>query len=136
MTGSVTHTYTYARNTSRINKVSTAWTCSSGGVVSGETGISINGQIQRIITVPNASTALRPSDNYDITLLDENGLDVAQGLLANRDQTNAEVVVPLVGEDTSTSVRISQLVGVQGPLDLTIANAGDEKQGTIIIEWR
>jgi hypothetical protein len=33
-----------------------------------------------------------PQDDYDITLTDANGLDIAGGLLANRDTTNTEMV--------------------------------------------
>jgi hypothetical protein len=41
-------------------------------------------------TIPG-STA--PTDNYDIVLNDADGLDVAGGLLANRDEANAELVL-------------------------------------------
>jgi hypothetical protein len=47
-----------------------------------------------IVTDPGATA---PTDNYDITILDQYAVDVSGGELANRDTANTEQVVPAVG---------------------------------------
>jgi len=41
-----------------------------------------------------------PTDNYDVAILDQNGLDVLQGLGANRDMAASEVA-PIIYAGTS-----------------------------------
>jgi len=40
----------------------------------------------------NPSNVTAPTDNYDITLIDADGLDIAGGVLMNRDTANTELV--------------------------------------------
>jgi hypothetical protein len=47
-----------------------------------------------VVTDPGATA---PTDNYDITVVDEFGVDVMGGELTNRDTANTEQAVPLVG---------------------------------------
>jgi hypothetical protein len=58
-----------------------------------------------------------PTDNYDITLVDQDGIDRLQGLGANRDITNSEAA-PIVYSGTA----INPVVEVNETLTLTIAN--------------
>ena len=51
------------------------------------------GCIAKVVTNPG-STA--PTDNYDITLTDADGVDLMGGELANRDTANSEVAVPKI----------------------------------------
>ena len=56
---------------------------------------AIYGYIYQVVTDPG-STA--PTDDYDITLVDTDGCDIMGGTLANRDTSNSEQAMPLVGE--------------------------------------
>jgi hypothetical protein len=58
-----------------------------------------------------------PTDNYDITLTDANGIDKLQGLGANRDITNSEAA-PIV----FTSTSINPIVSYDDVLTLNITN--------------
>lgn len=108
-----------------VNSITLAWTSNGSGaatVVSDD----IYGVILRIVTNPGAAA---PTDNYDATLADADGVDVAGGLLADRDTANSESVVPI---DTASGLPFA----VAGPLTLTIANAGSAKNGTVVIYFR
>ncbi len=52
------------------------------------------GYVCRVVTNPG-STA--PLDNYDLVLNDDNGVDIMEGGLANRDTANTEQAMPTVG---------------------------------------
>ena len=47
-----------------------------------------------VVTNPGA---VAPTDNYDITIEDTDGIDIMGGALQNRDQTNTEQAMPFVG---------------------------------------
>ncbi len=70
------------------------------------------GCIAKVVTNPG-STA--PTDNYDITLTDGDGVDLMGGELANRDTANSEVAVPKI--DT-----VFGCVVVTDPFTMTITN--------------
>lgn len=76
--------------------------------------VKIEGRLVQLITDPGATA---PTDNYDITLVDGNGLDVLQGVGANRDTTNTEAAA-IVFAGTS----INPVVDETDTLTLTIAN--------------
>lgn len=80
---------------------------------------NLNGWLIKAVTDPGAAA---PTDNYDITLIDEGGADAAQGLLADRDTTNSESVYTLVS-GAATPVLLS------GDITFTVAAAGDSKNG-------
>jgi len=84
----------------------------------------ITGKIALIETIPGANgdkTTTCPTDQYDITLPDAYGYDVADGTLANRSNTVAETVV------------FEEPVAIDSDLTLTIAAAGNSKTGRLII---
>lgn len=130
MAASVTVTY---RRHGSIRVAVIDWVSASDGSATGTVGL--DGQLLKFVTNPGA---VAPSDNYDITLVDEDGLDVAQGLLANRDTTNSEEVYPfkevtLTG--TGTDKAALPLYHV-GPVTFTLANAGDTKAGQLKVYMR
>lgn len=114
------------------NKIEISWTSATGGAVSAEIASTyaaalsekapkptkIQGFIVRVVTNPGTT---KPTDNYDITLLDEDSVDVASGNLNNRDDTNSEDWIP------------SDPPYVDGTLTFTIATAGDAKVGKCTI---
>lgn len=97
--------------------------------------VQLDGQLWKFVTNPGS---VAPSDNYDITLVDEDSLDVAEGLLANRDTANSEVVYPykqvtLTG--TGTDAWAAPLFH-GGPVTFTLANAGNAKTGQLKVYMR
>ena len=109
-----------------LGKLVVTWLSTTGGVAN-SANIPFNGKILRAVTNPDGTDA--PTDDYDITLTDEDGLDLAQGVLADRDTANSEQVVPLIGDGTITT----QLVAYVGLLVVNIAAAGSEKAGVVTI---
>ena len=116
----------YAEN-QKLRKVKWDWTSATGGAVADQTAAGqINkttykytGEIVRLITDPGATA---PSDNYDVSVLDDDGYDVLMGAGADRDTV-------------TTEQQLASVLGVciNSQLRLNIANAGDAKTGTVIL---
>ena len=112
-------TVTVKRNTASdgMEVVVFTWIANTTGVVPAtSTGTTWPkdraGCISKVVTNPG-STA--PTDNYDITLTDADGVDLMGGELANRDTANSEVAVPKI--DTVFGCNI-----VTDPFTMTITN--------------
>ena len=85
-----------------------------------------NGLVIAIITNPGS---VAPADNYDLTILDKDGVDIAAGTLANRDTANSEIVQPLAG-----ALAYPQGRPVVGPQTVTFTNQANANcDGEIII---
>lgn len=122
--GAMTVTRTRDGNFERVN---ISWTSAADG--SQTQVILINGTILRVVTDPGATA---PTDNYDLTLVDEFGLDLFTGGGANRDTANSEQFVPgltLTDGTNPTTIPVTHW----GTATVTLANAGDSKVGTIVI---
>lgn len=103
-------------------KVVIPWTSDESGNVT-ENGVELpGGTLVKMRTDPDGTDA--PTDNYDITLLDADGLDVLGGAGANRDTANVEDAYPAAG----TYFRPVIEGGTYYP---TIAAAGAAKAGEI-----
>ena len=104
---------------SRKSKFVVSWTSATGGA--GTLSIpDMNGWLIKIVTDPGATA---PTDDYDITLVDENSADALQSLGLNRDTANTESTYMFVS-GAPTPIYLS------GTHTFTLANAGDEKVGT------
>jgi len=114
-----------------VVKVIVDWVSdSAAGSVSQLSTKPIFGEILRITTNPGATA---PTDLYDVTILDEDLVDVALGTLANRSTANTETVYPtVVGSGGTTYVRTA----IAGRITLTIAAAGNSKTGRVTIYLR
>lgn len=113
-----------------VNKVTLAWTSDGSGAAT--QAITLRGTILRVVTNPGATA---PTDNYDLTAPDADGVDVFGGQGANRDTANSEHFcpgLPLADGTTTSTAPIS----VNGEITLTIANAGASKEGSITIYYR
>lgn len=129
-------TLTELRHSNRaapLKVVRLEWTSDASGNVNGTT-VEIHGEIQRIVTNPDGTAV--PTASYDIVLNDEDGIDVAQGLLANRSETTAEEVVPIVETTIGTNPYSAGRVSVSGAIEPQVSNAGNAKKGTIAIYYR
>jgi len=118
MAGSVTFT---ERVYGSVKLCKMAWTSDASGNVSGNSSAEVyDGRVIYAATVPDASAA--PTDQYDVVVNDDNGLDVCDGALANRSASNTEYV----NEADLGAVAKSKLTPV-------VSNAGNAKQGTIYL---
>jgi len=122
MAGSVTITYSSHET---IRYVQWAWTSDASGDVSGTDTVVVSGVALRYATNPG-STA--PTDNYDIVINDEDGIDIAAGGLVNRDTSNSEQV--LTGGDAKDGAAFI------GKLSLVVSNAGNAKEGVLRMYYR
>ena len=99
----------------------------------------ISGELIKIVTDPGATA---PTDNWDVVLTDEEGVDlsvhmddVAIAALIARDTSNSEeTYLPL--EDTAGTGRIANWPVVCDKLTVTVNNAGNSKTGQIILYYR
>lgn len=113
-------TYTKASRTHPVQLVTLEWTSNAGGTASA-TSRALYGVFNRAVFVPGTGDDA-PTDDYDVTVLDEHGFDILEGNAANRDTANTEEVVP-----TSLNRAIA------GEVTAHISNAGDTKSGTIYL---
>lgn len=118
MAAAGTLTYTWS-GTRTARRVVIAWTSDAAGNANpASADLLLSGTISEIVTDPSATA---PTDNYDITLMDEYGTDALAGAGANRDTSNSERAAVTGGV-------------VQGLYAPTITNAGDTKSGTLVID--
>jgi hypothetical protein len=109
---------------SPVQKVKFAWTSAVGGAADGTTTYSYSGKIELLTTVPSGG-GTAPSDNYDVTVVDSDGINVLAGAGADRDVANTEQVL-----GTSLGAVASST------LTIHVTNAGDAKQGTVYLYIR
>lgn len=130
MAGTVSVAY---KNHSSVKVAVVTWTSDGAGAADGT--LELDGELLKVVTNPGAAA---PTDNYDITLIDEDGLDVAEGLLANRDTANSEAVYPykeITVGGTGTD-RVARPLYHSGAVTFTVANAGAAKEGVARIYYR
>jgi arginase family enzyme len=107
----------------RIDVRTIAWTSDASGDATAALS-QLYGFILKLVTVPSATAA--PTDNYDISLVDENGIDALGGAGADRDTANKEQVAPVLSGGQTP-------VFLCGDHTFTVANAGNAKSGTVIL---
>ena len=122
MAGSVTITYSSHET---IKYVQWAWTSDASGDVSGTDTVVVSGVALRWATNPGSSA---PTDDYDIVVNDEDGIDVANGGLGNRDTSDSEHFIP--GGDADPGAAFV------GKLSLAVSNAGNAKEGVLRMYYR
>jgi hypothetical protein len=93
-------------------------TANSAGAYSATTHATdiVNGFVFKVRTVPG-SGAYSPTNNYDITLADDSGLDIMGGALADRSATAVQWASP-IAQDGASLVEAP----VSGPLFINIVN--------------
>ena len=89
---------------------------------------TIEGRLFELTTNPGGTA---PTDNYDITLIDAEGIDRLQGVGANRDTANTESAIPVYSGST-----IHPVVSKTDALTLKIAgNAVNSALGRVILMY-
>lgn len=111
-----------------VLKVKFAWVsdASSGAVTSASTGnvtpFEVVGIPMRLTTVPSGGDTA-PTADYDITIVDEDGVDILNGLGADRSATATQNKTQLDG----------LIMFAATSLTLTVAAAGNSKAGTVYL---
>lgn len=115
-----------------VRKVTLAWVATAGGAVSGNYTDYLSGEIVRVVFDPGSPA---PTNAYDVTLLDESGIDLLAGQGGNLSDTATTHVVPGVPlkDGTTTS---TMPVQVDDKLQLVVANAGSGGAGAVILYMR
>ncbi len=104
-----------------------AWTSDGDQKFTATTPMELMGWLHEMETVPDGDDV--PTDNYDITLLNANGRDVAGAALANRSDTTVQMVKPIVNS-------IWQSAWIDGKLTITITTAGVATNGELLIYYQ
>lgn len=108
-----------------IQKISVSWTSDASG--NADQTINLFGYLLKAVTDPDGTDA--PTDNYDITLV-QNGIDMAGGVLSDRDTANNEVAYGIAKNGTDIASAPPFLVGDH---TFTVANAGNAKSGLCVL---
>jgi hypothetical protein len=116
-----TVTVTKTRLNAHFEQVSIAWTCDASGNVSGNAFAVGVAALWQAKFIPG-SGGTQPTNLYDVTVNDANGCDMAAGKGANLSNATASI-----------GVQSGPLSIVSGTLDLVVANAGNAKQGTVVL---
>lgn len=124
-------TFTYDRGPGPVKRIIADWTSAADGSATATTTVKASGRLVKGTTDPGATA---PTDNYDITVKDDEGVDVlaaCQTGLADRDTANSEEQYFLVKDAAPLAQSVHPVVC--SPLTIVIANAGDSKQGQLIL---
>jgi hypothetical protein len=109
-----------------VKKIVWDWTAATDGSGTSQTTKAYTGQICSVTTIPDAVTA--PSANYDVTITDQDSVDVLNGSGANKSATVTEIVTWQLG------VNLGYVANDKLTFNLT--NAGDQKKGKCILMIR
>lgn len=108
--------------------ITLAWTADTGGALDATAlnasmkALAFGKYLIQAITVPGGRA---PSSNYDITITDENGIDLMGGKMENRHTSNAEAAMPLYFSRP-----------VYGSLTLNLSgNSVDRATGAVILQF-
>lgn len=128
--GTVTHTATKLHG--GVVQHSLVWVSAASGIVSGAAVNVSPGTIVEVEFIPD-SGGTQPSDLYDVSLLNEHGVNVfddgaGASVGANLSNATASTKLPFIGGGAVTYVR-RWLHG--GALELVVTNAGSAKGGTV-----
>lgn len=107
-----------------LQKVMFEWTSTAGGAAGDTTVNPYNGEVIRLVTIPDGTDT--PTDLYDVEVTDEDGVDVLNG--SGADQSNSET--------QQTAATLSLGVVANDKLTLSVTNAGNAKSGKVILYIR
>lgn len=113
----------------QVRKITTSWTSDGAGAASAT--ITFAGRILRVVTNPGAAA---PTDNYDVTFIDADGLDLFMAKGVDRDTINSEHFCPGMVM-TDAAVNTVAPITYIGSATLTIAAAGAAKNGAVVIYY-
>lgn len=123
----------YPRVIGPIRTVRIDWQCDASGDYA-ETTEKISGRLVKGVTNPSAASGLVPTDNYDIVLTDEDGVNILANCdddLLNRDETNSEEVYFFVKNAAAAALAVHPIVN--GEITVTVAAAGNITAGSLVL---
>lgn len=130
LVGSVTETRTSEGPYNAAMRIELHWTSHTDGTVS-DYFFEASGMLVNVAFVPDASAA--PTDNYDVTLLDDYGIDVLSGRGSNHDTAAGDRIVPAVTMHDGTTASVGPVLLRDSTMELNIANAGSAKRGYVVL---
>lgn len=108
-----------------VKRIYWDWLSTAGGAADLVTAAAYDGLLERAVFIPDGG-GTQPTDLYDVTITDPDGVDVLAGLGANL--SNAATVV---------KTHADGLTAVSGQLlTLNVTNAGNAKGGVVILYLR
>lgn len=123
----------YRANGSDVVKHTFDWVSAADGSATLASSIAVSGRIERVVFVPSASAA--PTNLYDLTLTDADGVDCLGGQGANLSASATTHVCPgLPLKDGTTTADYP--ITVDSVLTLNVTNAGDTKAGKVVVYVR
>ena len=111
-----------------IHKITFDWLSSAGGAADGTTTGFYTGVLIRYVEIPDAA-GTQPSSLYDVTVLDDDSIDLLNGLGANMSNTLSSQVM-------ADGIVVTLGVVANAQLTLSVTNAGNAKGGTTILYLR
>lgn len=123
----------YRANDTDLVEDTFSWVSDVDGNSTLVSGLAVSGEIERVDFIPSASAA--PAADYDVTLTDEDGIDVLGGQGANRSASAKSTVCPGTPLRDGTTVSTVPMI-VDGLLTLNVSNAGDSKAGRVVVYVR
>lgn len=127
--------YDAAGNFGGVKKVLISWTSDdSTGAVTGTTR-KIVGTLIKGVTDPGATA---PTDDYDIAITDEEGVNVFASCvdtspLGDRDTANSEAAYFMLSDGTASIAAFPVVCDV---LTVAVSNAGNSKQGQLVLYYK
>jgi hypothetical protein len=115
-----------------LPRCATRWPINWTSDASGNVSVGIDwpgGTIERVTFWHDPVNT--PTNLYDVTLTDEDGIDILGGRGANIASASNTSVVPIVAASTD----VYKITVGKGWLTLTIANAGNAKGGRIVLHF-
>lgn len=108
-----------------IKKVVFTWTSSAGGAADATTAGYYTGRLIYAAQIPD-SGGTQPTDAYDVTVADSDGVDLLKGLGANL--SNAATTYKAESDGLGAVV--------ESQLTLAVTNAGNAKGGKTVLYFR
>lgn len=110
------------------------WASDDSGDVNDTNTQLIEGILENVSFVPGSGGS-QPSANYDVTIKDEQDIDILGGRGVNLSNSTASRIKPAVAMHDGTTAHVGAVV-VADSLEIVVANTGDTKSGTIILYVR
>ena len=109
-----------------VKSVKWVWVAGTGGTVlqACTTTAFYSGQVLFFVTVPSGG-ATAPTDNYDCTIIDKNGVDILADAGMNRDTASTESIL---------AASLGTCANSQ--LELNVSAAGSAGKGTVYLWLR
>lgn len=121
MAGTVTET---AVTHTSVKKIKWDWLTDAAGQADATSVAVYNGEIIGVTTVPDGG-GTQPTDLYDVTIKDSDGVDLLMGNGANRSNVNTEYIT-----------QANTLAAVDSQLVLQVLNGGNAKGGIVYVYIR